>query len=96
MQKNIQPELFECEYVCAACGSNYKILSTKGKSFSLDICANCHPFYIGSTSNVSLGSRAKLSSKFDKGREFKAKKSSIADKVKKEVKSNIKNSFSNL
>lgn len=96
MQKSIQPELQECEYVCAACNSKYKILSTKGPNFSLDICANCHPFYIGSTSNVSLGNRSKLSSKFDKGREFKAKKSVVVDKTKKDTKSNIKNSFSNL
>lgn len=96
MQKELQPELNNCEYVCASCGSKYNILSTKGTSVSLDVCANCHPFYIGSTSNVSLKGRAeKMSSKFEAGKQFKAtKKSATVDKNKKEQK--IKSGFETL
>ncbi len=96
MQKELQPELNNCEYVCASCGSKYNILSTKGTHVSLDVCANCHPFYIGSTTNVSLKGRAeKMSSKFEAGKQFKAKKT-VVDKSKKTTNSNIKNGFNNL
>ena len=47
MQKEIQPKLINCEYVCASCGNKYNILSTKGPNVSLDVCSNCHPFYTG-------------------------------------------------
>lgn len=97
MQKELQPELSNCEYVCASCGSEYNILSTKGTHVSLDVCANCHPFYIGSTSNVSLKGRAeKMSNKFKVGKEFNPKKTILTTKTKKEGNSKIKNSFNNL
>lgn len=95
MQKNLQPNLNNCEYVCASCGSKYNILSAKDTNVSLDVCANCHPFYIGSTSNVNLKGRAeKMSSKFETGKQFKVKKT-IIEKTKK-TNSNIKSGFNNL
>lgn len=95
MQKDLQPNLNNCEYVCASCGSKYNILSAKDTNVSLDVCANCHPFYIGSTSNVNLKGRAeKMSSKFEAGKQFKAKKT-VVEKTKKEN-SNIKSGFNSL
>ncbi len=32
--------------VSCACGTTYEMASTRG-SFSVDICASCHPFYTG-------------------------------------------------
>lgn len=88
MQKEIQPKLINCEYVCASCGNKYNILSTKGPNVSLDVCSNCHPFYVGTTSSSSLRGRAeKLSNKFDAGKQFKAKKTVVsANKTNKEGK----------
>lgn len=97
MQKEIQPELNNCEYVCASCGSKYEILSTKGKNISLDVCANCHPFYIGSTNNVSLKGRAeKMSSKFAAGKQFNTNKKSSTETKKSSSKQKVKDSFKNL
>ncbi len=32
--------------VSCACGASYQMASSRG-SFSVDICASCHPFYTG-------------------------------------------------
>ena len=32
--------------VTCACGASYQMASSRG-SFSVDICASCHPFYTG-------------------------------------------------
>ena len=75
MQKDIQPKLSECKYTCASCGTTYDILSTKGGNVSIDVCSKCHPFYVGAQTNTSLRGRAeKLSSKFDAGKAYAAKK----------------------
>lgn len=55
-----------CTYTCASCSSSFEILSTKPGSMSIDICSGCHPFYVGSNSNVTMRGRAeKLASKFN-------------------------------
>ncbi|AHC39793.1 50S ribosomal protein L31 [Mycoplasma ovis str. Michigan] len=58
-------------YSCNSCGSTYKLLSgdTSQKTVPLDICAACHPFYLGKLSSEStLGLAEKLKDKFSSGR----------------------------
>ncbi|MDD9938469.1 MAG: 50S ribosomal protein L31 [Myxococcales bacterium] len=45
MKPDIHPEYTEATITCA-CGSSFKTCSTRG-SFTVDICAACHPFYTG-------------------------------------------------
>ncbi len=69
MNKNIQPKVHPVKYHCASCGAEYTIMSTiKQDSVSIDVCSNCHPFYIGKNVNQKVKGRAeKLSAKFDAG-----------------------------
>ena len=45
MKDGIHPEYLPAKIICA-CGANYDTHSTRG-SFSVEVCANCHPFYTG-------------------------------------------------
>lgn len=45
MKAEIHPK-YESATITCACGSSFETHSTKG-SFSVDICAKCHPFYTG-------------------------------------------------
>ena len=45
MKADIHPEYKEATVSCA-CGASFQTRSTRG-SFSVDICAECHPFYTG-------------------------------------------------
>ena len=45
MKPEIHPEYPEASVACA-CGASFKTRSTRG-SFTVDICAECHPFYTG-------------------------------------------------
>jgi large subunit ribosomal protein L31 len=45
MKEGIHPEYLAAKVVCA-CGASYETHSTRG-SFSVEVCANCHPFYTG-------------------------------------------------
>lgn len=69
MNKDIQPKVHPVKYRCASCGAEYTIMSTiKQDTVSIDVCSNCHPFYIGKTVNQKAKGRAeKLSAKFDAG-----------------------------
>lgn len=76
--------LGNCIYTCASCNSTFEILSTKPGNMSIDICSGCHPFYVGSNSNVSMRGRAeKLASKFNVSQTAKpaTKKASSAKKA---------------
>lgn len=67
--KNIHPKMDNCEYTCASCGTKFNITSTKTGKYSLDVCSNCHPYYVGATSGTALRGRAeKLSNKFETGK----------------------------
>ena len=70
MNKKIQPKVHEVTYKCASCGAEYKIRSTLNvDTMSIDVCSNCHPFYIGKTQNQKVKGRAeKLSAKFAAGK----------------------------
>jgi large subunit ribosomal protein L31 len=45
MKPEIHPEYKEATVTCA-CGATFATRSTRG-SFTVDICAECHPFYTG-------------------------------------------------
>ncbi len=45
MKEKIHPEYYEATVTCA-CGNKFKTGSTK-KQMTVDICANCHPFFTG-------------------------------------------------
>lgn len=45
MKADIHPNYKEAVIACA-CGTQYKTRSVKG-SFSVDVCAACHPFFTG-------------------------------------------------
>ena len=91
MNKKIQPKVHEVTYKCASCGAEYKIMSTLNvDTMSIDVCSNCHPFYIGKTQNQKVKGRAeKLSAKFEAGKKtienkpVKAEKKTRANKKAK-------------
>ena len=45
MKEGIHPEYKDAKVICA-CGTAYETRSTAG-NFSVEVCANCHPFYTG-------------------------------------------------
>jgi len=45
MKPDIHPAYPEATVTCA-CGASFSTHSTRG-SFTVDICAECHPFYTG-------------------------------------------------
>ena len=45
MKPEIHPDYPEATVSCA-CGASFTTRSTRG-SFTVDICAECHPFYTG-------------------------------------------------
>ncbi|AEW45954.1 50S ribosomal protein L31 [Mycoplasma haemocanis str. Illinois] len=63
-------------FSCTSCGKKYEILSAhKESTVNIDICSNCHPFYLGQTNlSRSLGPAEKLKSKFDAGKNYIKKK----------------------
>ncbi|WP_052663419.1 50S ribosomal protein L31 [[Mycoplasma] testudinis] len=75
-KKQGHPAMHEVSFTCASCNANYKITSTlKTTETGLDICSNCHPFYIGSGGQQVVKGRAeKLSSKFEAGKHTAATK----------------------
>ncbi len=46
MKKDIHPTYFSSVVATCACGATYAVGSTK-EAISVEICANCHPFYTG-------------------------------------------------
>lgn len=55
MKKEIHPELYEIEAVCA-CGNSFKTRSTQ-KELRSTLCSNCHPFYTGAHKFVDTAGR---------------------------------------
>ena len=97
MKKDIQPQMYNSKYTCASCGSNFDILSTKEGNVMIDVCSQCHPFYVGSQSNTTLRGRAeKLSNKFNTGKTFTSNKKQETTSNKKANKSQIKHSLESL
>jgi large subunit ribosomal protein L31 len=64
MKKNVHPTVYETTVVCG-CGNTFKTISTK-KELKVEICSNCHPFYLGQTTTTveAKGRIEKFLSKF--------------------------------
>ena len=83
MKEKIHPVNKLTTFKCATCGAEYKIMSTcKADVVSIDVCANCHPVFVGKSVDVQVKGRAeKLASKFEtknykpKAKKVRAKKS---------------------
>lgn len=65
--KAIHPKTTVCIFNCATCGNKFEIETTiAAKTYAIDICSKCHPFYIGKAANKHLrGTSEKLQAKFD-------------------------------
>ena len=89
MKQGIHPQSKLVTFKCATCGAEYNILSTsKQDVISIDVCANCHPIFLGQVNETVVKGRAeKLANKFE-NKNFKPKQ-------KKKKKSN-KKTISNL
>ena len=66
MKQSIHPQSKLVTFKCANCGAEYKILSTsKQEVVSIDVCANCHPVFLGQANETVVKGRAeKLANKF--------------------------------
>jgi len=56
MKKNIQPDYKPVTIRCA-CGNEVETRSTKGEDMTLEICAECHPFYTGKQKLIDSAGR---------------------------------------
>lgn len=71
MKKDIHPQLDEVAVTCS-CGNQFVTKSTmRKKTFRIEVCSNCHPFYTGKQKIVDVAGRVdKFNQKF--GRFFKS------------------------
>ena len=57
MKADIHPNYHEIQVTCS-CGNNFTTKSTMTKqSFSVEVCADCHPFYTGKQKIVDTAGR---------------------------------------
>ena len=56
MRTGIHPKYFKTKIVCA-CGNVIETASTKGETFSVEICSACHPFFTGKIKLVDMAGR---------------------------------------
>src|SRR5258708_28527747 len=53
MKTGIHPKYYKTKVVCA-CGNVIETASTKGETFSVEICSACHPFFTGKIKLVDM------------------------------------------
>lgn len=95
MKKNIHLPLHDIAFICASCNKKYQIQSTlKTKEMSIDVCAACHPFYIGSNIGKQVKGRAEKFNK--KVALFQAKTKELKHTKNRKNKKSILNSFKDL
>ncbi len=75
MKTEIHPKYYKTKVTCA-CGNVIETASTKGESFTVEICSACHPFFTGKMKFVDMAGRVE---KFQK-------KTATAANVQAEVK----------
>ncbi len=56
MKDTIHPS-YEAINVTCSCGHVFETRSTLCKDLSIEVCANCHPFYTGKQKLVDTGGR---------------------------------------
>lgn len=64
------------QFFCTSCNKKYELISGHTEDVvNIDICSNCHPFYLGKTNfDVNLGPAEKLKDKFARGKVYISKK----------------------
>lgn len=88
MKQKIHPVSKLTTFKCATCGTEYKIMSTcKADTIMIDVCANCHPVFVGKSVDTQVKGRAeKLASKFEnKNYQPKQKKQRVKKQGKKVI-----------
>ena len=55
MKQGIHPD-YKAALITCACGTSYTTRSTRG-SFTVDVCAACHPFYTGKHKVMDVAGR---------------------------------------
>lgn len=91
MKEKIHPVSKLTTFKCATCGSEYKIMSTcKDDVVTIDVCANCHPVFVGKSVETTVKGRAeKLASKFENKNYQPKQKKQRTKKASKTVISNL-------
>ncbi len=56
MKADIHPAYEEITVTCS-CGNSFKTRSTVGHDLTIEVCAQCHPFYTGKQKMVDTGGR---------------------------------------
>jgi large subunit ribosomal protein L31 len=56
MKADIHPEYNEIDVTCS-CGNTFKTRSTRKGALTLDVCAECHPFYTGKQKMLDTAGR---------------------------------------
>lgn len=56
-QVNNQLTLKQVRVVCITCNSNFVIATVLDKDFKVDVCSQCHPFYLGTQKFESKAGR---------------------------------------
>ena len=56
MKKSIHPEYQQITILCISCDKSYKFEST-AKEVQIDVCSNCHPYYLGTTISLKAAGR---------------------------------------
>lgn len=56
MKADIHPAYAEINVTCS-CGSIFTTRSTVGKDLTIEVCAQCHPFYTGKQKMLDTGGR---------------------------------------
>lgn len=56
MKADIHPEYNEISVTCS-CGNKFQTRSTSGKSLTIEVCSQCHPFYTGKQKIVDTAGR---------------------------------------
>lgn len=56
MKQSVHPE-YDIITVTCSCGHVFETRSTLCKDLTIEVCANCHPFYTGKQKLVDTGGR---------------------------------------
>ncbi|MEK7519540.1 MAG: 50S ribosomal protein L31 [Patescibacteria group bacterium] len=73
MKKEIHPTYYKNAQVRCACGTSFKVGSTK-EHMEVEICAQCHPFYSGKEKIVDTMGRVEQFKKRLSKKQLKKKK----------------------
>jgi len=49
MKRSIHPKTHITTYLCASCKNEFEAMSTNEGRITVEVCAQCHPFYTGQT-----------------------------------------------